>query len=84
MTCLRSVVKSETGSGKTLCYLIPILHQLASKGGIRRDNGVYCLILSPTRELAIQIEASFKKLTKYIPFIIGGCLLGGEDPHKEK
>jgi len=47
---------SPTGSGKTLAFLFPILQQLNPKG-----NKVQALILTPSRELAIQIEQVWKK-----------------------
>ena len=49
------IMKSETGSGKTLAYLVPLIEKLAMHSldveKIRRDNGTYCIIFSPTREL---------------------------------
>lgn len=52
------VLLAPTGSGKTLAYLLPVLGQL------REDApGVQCLILSPTRELAIQIERVWQKMS---------------------
>ena len=51
------VLLAPTGSGKTLAFLLPALHLL------RADvPGVQCLILSPTRELAIQIERVWQKM----------------------
>ncbi|KAF7456694.1 DEAD/DEAH box helicase family protein [Cryptosporidium felis] len=49
------LVQSPTGSGKTLCYVLPII------AGLRNEK-VYCanLILSPTRELALQIVREIK------------------------
>jgi superfamily II DNA/RNA helicase len=48
---------SPTGSGKTLAFLLPIFELLQSE-----INAVQCLILVPSRELAIQIEQVWKKM----------------------
>ncbi len=52
------VLLAPTGSGKTLAFLLPILHQLRAE-----QAGVQCLVLSPTRELAIQIERVWQKMS---------------------
>lgn len=49
---------APTGSGKTLAFLLPILSLLKEE-----KAGVQCLILSPTRELAIQIERVWQKMS---------------------
>ena len=49
---------SPTGSGKTLAFLIPILELLQPE-----KTGVQCLILTPSRELALQIEQVWKKMS---------------------
>lgn len=52
---------SPTGSGKTLAFLLPVLHLLDE--GITK---VQCLIVVPSRELALQIEQVWKKMgTKF-------------------
>jgi ATP-dependent RNA helicase RhlE len=48
------VASAETGSGKTLAFLLPIIQRLGGHGTTR------ALVLAPTRELAIQIEATAK------------------------
>ena len=47
--------QSETGSGKTLGFALPLLEK------VERQNGISTLILAPTRELAVQISAEFTK-----------------------
>src|SRR5580700_9798491 len=54
------VITAQTGTGKTLAFLLPLLEKLGKHSGL---PGVSALILSPTRELAIQIGQSFSKLT---------------------
>ena len=67
-------MKAETGSGKTLAYLISIvekLYQTSLKEKIKREDGTRAIIISPTRELAAQIEKEFKNLThKHFPYLI--------------
>jgi ATP-dependent RNA helicase DDX31/DBP7 len=81
-------MKSETGSGKTLAYLVPLIEYLSVKSlteeKISRENGTYCIIFSPTRELCLQIEIELKKLTKLFNYIVCGAITGGENPKKEK
>lgn len=52
-----TILLAPTGSGKTLAFLLPILRRL--QPGV---TGVQCLILSPTRELALQIERVWQKM----------------------
>src|SRR5215469_4417390 len=52
------VATAQTGTGKTLAFVIPLLQNLAQKPG----RGVQAVVLSPTRELAIQIHETFAKL----------------------
>lgn len=63
---------AQTGTGKTVAFLVPIIHNVLTKG----IKGVSTLILAPTRELVIQISEEAEKLLKYtdtrvVP-IIGG------------
>src|ERR1700684_1376732 len=52
------VATAQTGTGKTLAFVVPMLQILAQKPA----GGVKAVILSPTRELAIQINETFTKL----------------------
>ena len=51
------LVLAPTGSGKTLAFLLPVLSNLK-----KENKGVQCLILVPSRELALQIEQVFKQM----------------------
>ena len=51
------VLLSPTGSGKTIGFLLPVLQTLKTKA-----NGIQCLILVPSRELAIQVEKVWKTM----------------------
>ena len=64
-------VQSQTGTGKTAAFLISIFQALA---GEKRSKK--CLIIAPTRELAVQIEAEAKLLGRFLDLRIG-CFYGG-------
>ena len=52
---------AQTGTGKTAAFALPILQSLASQSTVKRSlRPISALVLAPTRELAIQIEESFK------------------------
>ena len=63
---------AQTGSGKTVAFLLPILHRLMDKP--RRTTRA--LILTPTRELAAQILEEFNALTVHTP-LTGAAVFGG-------
>src|SRR5438270_940054 len=54
------VATAQTGTGKTLAFLVPMIHRLQSEP--RNTKGVRAVVLVPTRELAIQIHEVFAKL----------------------
>ena len=57
---------AQTGTGKTAAFAIPVLHKLQDlKKNARRPDGIKCLVMAPTRELAIQITEVFEQLGKY-------------------
>ncbi len=57
------VATAQTGTGKTLAFLLPIIHSLAKPEG-KPAQGIQALILTPTRELALQIQETVNKLTQ--------------------
>jgi superfamily II DNA/RNA helicase len=67
------VLLAPTGSGKTLAFLLPILNILNTE-----TVGVQCLIITPSRELAIQIESVWKKMAT--GFKVNSCYGGHSMP----
>jgi ATP-dependent RNA helicase RhlE len=65
---------AQTGTGKTGAFAIPVL-QLMDQNS-QNKNGIKTLVLSPTRELAIQIDESFKTYGKHLR-IRSLCVYGG-------
>lgn len=54
---------AQTGSGKTACFVMPILEKLQNQE-VKKDRNIEVLILVPTRELAIQIDEVFRVFTE--------------------
>ena len=69
---------AQTGTGKTAAFAIPILHILQKRKITGRPDGVKCLVMAPTHELALQIESVFKTLGKHTP-VNTFCIHGGVD-----
>src|SRR6187397_2843498 len=70
---------AQTGTGKTASFTLPIVQRLLD--GPRRTR---VLILTPTRELCLQVEESFRKYSKYAPIdvipVFGGV---GYEPQEK-
>lgn len=56
---------AQTGTGKTAAFAIPIIDMIHSNKTSKRVNGIKCLVMVPTRELAQQIGEVFYKLSKH-------------------
>ncbi len=70
---------AQTGTGKTGAFAIPILHILQERKSAKlRPDGVKCLVMAPTHELALQIEDVFKTLGKHTR-VNTLCIHGGVD-----
>ena len=68
---------AQTGTGKTAGFTLPILHLLSQKPLAEQAKGrPRCLMLTPTRELAAQIEESVKTYGKYLP-LTSTVIFGG-------
>lgn len=68
---------AQTGTGKTAAYLLPILSML-DDGGYPQD-AINCIIMSPTRELAQQIDQAMQGFGYYLNGISSVAVYGGND-----
>lgn len=74
---------AQTGTGKTAAFAIPIIHVLQQRKSNTRKDGVKCLVMAPTHELALQIDEVFKSLGKHTR-IESFCIHGGVDQNPQK
>lgn len=70
---------AQTGTGKTAAYLLPILNRLCTEE--LAEGAVNCLIMVPTRELAMQIDQALEGFSYYLPFS-GVAVYGGNDAQR--
>ncbi|KAL6628118.1 P-loop containing nucleoside triphosphate hydrolase protein [Neocallimastix sp. 'constans'] len=91
------IIQAQTGSGKTLTFLLPIISRLLSidDDSVDRSIGTLAIILVPTRELAKQIQQVMENLVrlseqdsdrqiKYKHWITPGIIAGGDKKKSEK
>lgn len=68
---------AQTGTGKTAAFALPIIQRLGTHGKLR------CLILEPTRELALQVEEAFQEYAKFtdlrVTIVYGGVGYGKQE-----
>ena len=79
---------AQTGTGKTAAFALPILQKLlpfASSSTSPAKHPIRALVLTPTRELAIQVEESIKVYAKHTPLkslvVFGGIDIKTQTPH---
>ncbi|WP_219701501.1 DEAD/DEAH box helicase [Marinomonas lutimaris] len=58
---------AQTGTGKTAAFALPLLHQILHTKNLNNVEGIQVLVLTPTRELAQQVHASFVKYSATLP-----------------
>src|ERR1700740_2841962 len=72
---------AQTGTGKTAAFCLPILHMLHSTNA-SSSEGLRALVLTPTRELAVQIDSSLRAYGRYLPLrssvVMGGVSMNGQ------
>lgn len=68
---------AKTGSGKTFAFMVPAALHIMAQPPLRPGDGPIALVVSPTRELAVQIEEETRKLLRRLPHIQTTCLYGG-------
>uniref|UniRef100_A0A8I6ASD8 ATP-dependent RNA helicase n=1 Tax=Rattus norvegicus TaxID=10116 RepID=A0A8I6ASD8_RAT len=72
-----------TGSGKTLAFVIPILEILLRREEKLKKNQVGAIVITPTRELAIQIDEVLSHFTKHFPQFSQILWIGGRNPGED-
>lgn len=75
---------AKTGSGKTLAFIVPVLENLYRLQHVGMDAGLGALIISPTRELAIQIFDVLRKIGKHGHMFAAGLIIGGKSLEAER
>ena len=71
---------AQTGTGKTAAYLLPILSKLDDGG--YPEKAINCLIMSPTRELAQQIDQAMQGFGYYLNGVSSVAVYGGNDGNR--
>jgi len=76
------IASAQTGTGKTASFVLPLLEKLNNQGKLRGKR-IRALILTPTRELAVQVEASISEYGRYLE-LSSMAMYGGVDSAQQK
>ncbi len=78
------IAGAQTGTGKTASFVLPLLERFNTDRKLRGKR-IRALILTPTRELAVQVESSISQYAKYLT-LSSMAMYGGVDsaPHKQR
>ena len=73
---------AQTGTGKTAAFVLPMLHRLTEANPAPKGKAVRALVLTPTRELAVQIERSIQNYGRFLKMrslaVYGGTGMQGQ------
>ena len=79
---------AQTGTGKTAAFAIPVIDILHRRKSTNRPDGIKCIVMVPTRELAIQITEAFDRIGQYTKVktfsVFGGVEQGPQIAQLEK
>lgn len=79
------LASAPTGSGKTLSYIAPVVHQIQDLlPRVTRQSGTFAVVMAPTRELCIQIYDVLALILRRYHWVVAGTIYGGENRDKEK
>ena len=78
------LAKAKTGTGKTVGFMLPVIENLLRRKGAGGAMDISCLVISPTRDLAIQTEDEAKMLCTFHGSLVKlGCVVGGLNKNKD-
>lgn len=75
------LARAKTGTGKSIAFLLPMIENIVIQ---QQRKPISALVLSPTRELATQIETEAAKLTTFHNNVNIGCFIGGTSVKKDE
>mgnify|MGYP001121112753 CR=1 FL=1 len=70
---------AKTGSGKTISFILPLLRHVGDQQQVKQGEGPIALIMTPTRELALQIHKEISTFLKSLTGIRAVCCYGGSN-----
>ncbi|MGJ8634049.1 MAG: DEAD/DEAH box helicase [Luteolibacter sp.] len=73
---------AQTGTGKTAAFVLPTLHRLSEAASGKKFSGLKCLVLAPTRELAVQIVENVESYGRHFHLRVA-AIYGGVDEHAQ-
>lgn len=65
---------AKTGSGKTIAFLLPLFRHIKDQRPLEQMEGPIAVIMTPTRELAVQIHRECKPFLRVLNLRVGACM----------
>ncbi|KAI9744832.1 MAG: hypothetical protein M1818_001757 [Claussenomyces sp. TS43310] len=78
------LAQAKTGTGKTIAFLLPAIQTLINRKRQRKNPGISLLVISPTRELAMQIAKEATALLQRLPTFRVSFAIGGTNKDREE